>query len=113
KFAQATQIVADVVHAFPQTSLGKEVRLSANSRNRKPDYLSPRRQVAKVTGDARHPEGTRGIEERFLPRVEMTTIPNLASLRLGERNIRIRDSSITEHLRRLHAMTNMLELVYG
>ncbi len=72
-------------------------------------------KAAEVTGDARHPEGTRGIEERFLPRVEMTvgaiheSAATFAPWR--EEYPNQRGSSITEHLRRQHAMTNMLVLV--
>ncbi|MGZ9130284.1 MAG: hypothetical protein ACXW4Z_21110, partial [Candidatus Binatia bacterium] len=41
----------------------------------------PTRKARKVAGDAHHPEGIRGIRDRFLPRVEMTKIPSTAFLR--------------------------------
>ncbi|MGZ8454448.1 MAG: hypothetical protein ACXWZE_20360, partial [Candidatus Binatia bacterium] len=58
-------------------------------------------KAAKVTGDARLPEGIRGIEERFLPRVEMTTIPNLATLRLWESQFHVLVFPLPENLRKL------------
>ena len=43
----------------------------------------------------RHDQEMRRIDKRFLPAVEMTSLPDLASLRLCGRLIRIRESSIT------------------
>ena len=74
-----------VIHAFSQTALGKRGSPPANNRNRNSEYLPQRRQGRK---------GRRKHVKIFRKNICLVP-PNLASLRLCGRHIRIRESSIT------------------
>src|SRR3970040_1973862 len=74
-----------VVHAFSQTALRKRGSPPANNRNRNSEYLPQRRQGRK---------GRRKHVKIFRKSIFLFP-PNLASLRLCGRHIRIRESSIT------------------
>src|SRR3990170_2455688 len=74
-----------VVPAFSQTGLGKRGSPPANNRNRNSEYLPQRRQGRK---------GRRKHVKIFRKNICLFP-PNLASLRLCGRHIRIRESSIT------------------
>src|SRR3970040_1761906 len=74
-----------VIHAFSQTALGKRGPPPANNRNRNSESLPQRRQGRK--GRKKHVNIFRKNNCLFPP--------NLASLRLCGRHIRIRESSIT------------------
>ena len=62
KFAQTAKTLShSSTRFFPDCAGKKRFALLANSCNRKPNYLPQRRQGAKVTNHARHPERMRGI----------------------------------------------------
>ena len=79
------KVPAVVVHAFSQTALGKRGSPPANNRNQNSEYLPQRRQGRK---------GRRKHVKIFRKNIFLFP-PNLASLRLCGRHIRIRESSIT------------------
>ena len=96
RFARGAQILKHSNTRFSPDFAGeKRFALLANSCNRKPNYLPQRRQGAKLMNPRPSSRANARDLKGFLPAVEMTSLPDLASLRLCGRHIRIRESSIT------------------
>ena len=96
KLRKLRKISTIVVHAFSQTALEKRGSPCwRTAANRKPNYLPQRCLGAKLMNPCPSSRANARDLKRFLPAVEMTSLPDLASLRLCGRHIRIRESSIT------------------
>jgi hypothetical protein len=91
-----------VIHAFPQTGLGKRGSPIGKQPQRKLGMFPQRRKGRK---------GGRKMVKTIFENI-FPSPPNLAPLRLGGRNFRIGESSTSGIFKR-HVMTNMLVLVFG
>ena len=115
----AAELCCSMTHytLFPGLRWGKGVRLSANSRNQKNRNISrndAKHVLSAVEGAVRCHFERR--EKSFLDPSLLLGMTgharHLAPLRLGGRNIRIREPSTSGIFKR-HAMKNMLGLVFG